>query len=318
MSSRQALILAVPENSVDRSLNLPVVQTDADELARALRQSSYEVTIRGAHSPPDVSKNSIGTAIRTACRKVPEKGTLLIFFSGHGIHSGGHDYLLPWDADLQQAFDDTLYAVRNVSEWVDELKAQQIVLFVDACREGLVQGTKSGNVELKQWGTEKFRHVQNRQYSIVFSCKAGEYSHYVSGARGFSLFSRAVAQVLSIDHAAQTLQEVIDGAQALVGDLASQYDKPRQTIAHLVESNPLSNPGAGIICEGRPASLVGQDGGTWKDAVRYSSLWRYVDNEKRDRNKVDIYRSRTESFAAQAERRSQQAAQELGLDPGVT
>ena len=89
LSSRHALILAVPENGVDKTLNLPVVQSDAEELARALRQSSYDVTIRGTISPQEVSRSMLGTAIRNACKKVSEGGALLIFFSGHGIHADG-------------------------------------------------------------------------------------------------------------------------------------------------------------------------------------------------------------------------------------
>jgi Caspase domain len=141
-SARHALILAVPENGIDNKLNLPVVRKDSDLLARALRESSYDVMVRGVDAPHEVSKNLIGAEIRQACERVPEDGTLLIFFSGHGLHSGGHDYLFPWDADLRGSHDSTLFRVGDVSEWVDDSRARQIVFFIDACREGFEQGKR--------------------------------------------------------------------------------------------------------------------------------------------------------------------------------
>jgi hypothetical protein len=165
VSARHALILAVPENGIDKKLNLPVVRTDAGLLARALRESSYDVTVCGIDAPSHVSKNLIAIAIRNACEGVPEDGTLLIFFSGHGVHSDGHDYLLPWDADLRGSFDSVLFRVGDVSALVDNSRARQIVFFIDACREGFEQETKA--VGSRQWSTE---NVATRRHGSTQSC----------------------------------------------------------------------------------------------------------------------------------------------------
>lgn len=310
VSARHALILAVPENSVDEKLNLPVVREDVELLARALRESSYDVTIRGANTAYEVSKNLIAKEIRDACDRVPENGTLLIFFSGHGIHSSGHDYLFPWDADLRGSHDAALFRVSDVLAEVDGSRAKQIVFFIDACREGFDTQTKASS-SLK-WGTEKRRHAQKRQYSTVFSCKAGEYSHYTSK---FSLFSRALSEALSIDHPARTLKAVSDATQERLGELCREYQKSKQTVTHLSESDLRADPGEGIICDGHTVLAPDEITRNWRSVVRYSKLWRYVDNGKRDSKRIDIYRSTAEEFAARAEYRSQLAANNLGSDP---
>jgi hypothetical protein len=311
VNSRHALILAVPENSIDKKLNLPVVRSDAELLARALRESRYDVTIRGTSDPAQMSRNQIGRAIREACESVPEDGVLLIFFSGHGVHSNGRDYLLPWDSDLRGNFDDTWFKVGSVSEWADESKAHQIVFFIDACREGIEQEIKAKAIGIQNWGTEKRRHAKKR-YSIVFSCEPGEYSHYIPR---FSLFSRALSQVLSIDHPARTLDEVIAATDQLLAKLIRDHDKSKQKITHRIESDQRAKPGEGVICDGHSEAELGASVGHWAGAVRRSILWRGVDDGTRDSKRIDAYRSMAESFAAAAEQRCRQATQDLGPDP---
>ena len=133
--------------------------------------------------------------------------------------------------------------------------------------------------------------------------------------RSVQLFSRALSQVLSIDHPARTLSEVVAETKKLLGILAVDHGKSKQNVTHLFKSDQRGDPGEGIICDGRSALVSGESTGNWAGAVRYSSLWRHVDNGKRDSKKIDIYRSVAEEFAAQAEKRRQQAASDLGPDP---
>jgi Caspase domain len=312
LSGRKALIIVVPESTTDDNLNLPAVRSDAEDLTIALRQSSYDVTAIGTIAPSEVSAGSIRRAVRLACRDAPTDGTLLIFFSGHGLHVGGRDYIVPADADLQDtALVDYLIGIGDVAKWVDESKAKQIVFFVDACREGIL-----GKKGLAQWGSELRRHASQRQYSIVFSCRPGQYSYYVSGrASGFSLFSNALAQTLAIDNPARTLGQVIDSTQKLMLSLAREHDKGSQTISLQTETSATGDPRDQIICDGSVTRGDGRPSDNWGDAVRHSRLWYQLESSEPGKAGLSEFREYAVKIADEAESCFKAAAGGLGDDP---
>ena len=70
----------------------------------------------------------------------------MFYFSGHGIHYQGKDYLVPSDADLDDAECIQDYLIpTDLGEIVnlDSCNAQTIIFFIDACREGIKLAWKS-------------------------------------------------------------------------------------------------------------------------------------------------------------------------------
>ncbi len=220
MNLRHALIVIVPENKCDRKLNLDIVRNDAKILRDALQKLGYKTTCLGLDAVHDTSLNSIRTALRTSCQNAPSDGTLLVFFSGHGVHFNGRDYLIPWDADLQDTENLERYLLPvNIAEYVDKSPAKEVILFVDACREGLDLTTKA--LSLTSWGEGIRQRAKDRMYAIVYACEPGQFAYYVKGKNGYSYFSKALAQVLTIQHSARTLKEVCVAAQGFIDDYRS-------------------------------------------------------------------------------------------------
>ncbi len=57
----------------------------------------------------------------------------MLGFSGHGVHIGGHSYLCPTDAKLDDP-QGTMVALDKVYEQLDASKATLKLLVIDACR----------------------------------------------------------------------------------------------------------------------------------------------------------------------------------------
>jgi uncharacterized caspase-like protein len=100
---------------------------------------------------------------------------LILFFSGHGFHSGfdRNDYLLTSDsvvADLEA----TALSFSAVEKYLREIDAKYTVLFLDACR-AISQAGKSAESNPK---FTPFRTEAEMSPGMVtfFSCKAGQLS----------------------------------------------------------------------------------------------------------------------------------------------
>jgi hypothetical protein len=268
--------------------------------------------VKGSPHAADASRGNITAAMRDACAEVSPGGTLLMFFSGHGLHYQGQDYLVPGDADLRHTWDTSdLIRVNDISKTVGESKASRVILFVDACREGIMESKAVFN----GWGSEQHLYTLNRQYSIVFSCRPGELSRYVSGPEGFSLFSRAVASALSIQNPARTLGQVIADAQTAVDELRKQYNKQPQQITLRTEAKIDDHPEDVVICEGRQTRVTPIGEASWEEVVRTSRLWDQFDADGSMTDEVGAYRDIASEIAARAEQSYRNAADEIGLDP---
>ena len=74
--------------------------------------------------------------------------------------------------------------------------------------------------------------------SLIFSCSQGEISRFTAEPDAFSLFSRALAETISVDNPAATFGEVIEELQKKLNQLAEKNGKHRQKIRTISESGP--------------------------------------------------------------------------------
>lgn len=287
--NRRALIVLVPDHQEPR-LSIPEVRADASDLTDSLRSSGYEVSTIGDGDRADVSPNNIRKAIREACLGAPQDGTLLIFLSGHGVHHEGRDYFVPFDGD--PAAPDQLVEI-DFARYVDKSQARRVVVFVDACREG----TRTGLKGVAMFGTQDRTKAQRVQMGIVFGCEPNQHCHYVP--EKFSLFSRALAGVISTDHHATTLREVITHTNKKVTELAAENGiASDQIISFKSESTLDANILDECICDARSDTGLLADA-TWADIANASPLWtRAIDHNQPD---LKTLRTTTSNVASIAE-----------------
>src|SRR5262249_25063320 len=147
-----------------------------------------------------------------------------------GIHHQGEDLIIPWDGHVNDPsrFRDMLVN-SDIASFADASKAQTILFFIDACREGVDFQTKA--VSLQAWGMATRKHAAGRRYARVFGCTPGEYCQYVKGPNGFSLFGRALSTVFDPAHQAQTITELLKGTQHELDRLATKHGKSKQRLS---------------------------------------------------------------------------------------
>jgi len=273
MGRRRALLVGIPEYNSDVFPDLPVVRRDVDILREVLEASGYTVRSHGVSSPLEGTRSGITSALRKACREAQRGETLLLYFSGHGIHYRGKDYLVPIDIDPTDHFRLEEYLVStDLTDAVDESAAETIVFLIDACREGIKLDAKS--IGLVGWSQGERRKAIKRSFALVLSCQSGQVSQFVSGEDGFSLFSRAFAEVFRPEHPATTLKQVINAAQARLDVLAREKGKQSQTICYFIEGTAEGDPLERVICNSILAEPSRQTHSIpWTKAAQESFLW---------------------------------------------
>ncbi len=115
--------------------------------------------------------------------------TVLIFFSGHGARLGDESALVPFDCDTRR-IDQTTLSEQEFSAAIARIKAERVVVFIDACHAGAAVSFKSADAALNLGFNEKSlsQLAQGIGRVMVASSRASEYSHVLGGARN-SLFT---------------------------------------------------------------------------------------------------------------------------------
>ncbi|MBE9065318.1 caspase family protein [Leptolyngbya cf. ectocarpi LEGE 11479] len=271
MQKRRALLVGVPEYESSVLEDLPVVRRDLEILHAAVEQSGYSVRTMGTDGIEQTGQNKLLRAFRKELLHAKGLDVLLLYFSGHGIHYEGNDYLLPSDADFDDpAFVQYLITPDAMSDAIDQCDAKTIVFFIDACRHGVKLGTK--DIGLTNWSRGEIRKAHHRSYVLVFSCGPGQVSQYVASERGASLFSTALAAVIDVNHPATKLGEVLDMTQRRLAELITENSRRPQDIYRAYESAVGDDITARIICDSA-ATAKQATIAPWTDAVLQSSLW---------------------------------------------
>jgi len=253
---RHALLIGASEYDIPGA-NLPVVKEDIKILRRALESSHYGVQELGTKQSELATRNRIRRIVRRFCAEANENATLLLYFSGHGIHYNNRDYLIPSDGFLDYPTNLEEYLVPvDLSEVFNECKARTVLFFVDACRSKPELLCPSCSKELfsEKWAEGKLDPVTDREYAIVFSCGAGHVSRFREDGR-FSFFTKALAGVLSAEHPAQNFGDVSRALQEHLDELTGEGD--RQIVRIRAEFSLEPELMKRVICDG-PVLSEGQ------------------------------------------------------------
>ncbi|MEU6757343.1 caspase family protein [Streptomyces sp. NPDC046685] len=166
----RALLIGVPYYKDPAIDDLPFIESDLSELARALRTTEYDVLV---HDVQETDRDSIDLAVESFFQDAAPGQTLLLYLSGHGIHHDGTDFLVPGGAQTRTHDFPGKCLSLKLSGYVERSVAGNVVVFVDACREGLTL-EEMGGVNAAPWSRMRVQAVGDRSYCHVYACSPGD------------------------------------------------------------------------------------------------------------------------------------------------
>lgn len=286
MAQYKALLIGASDYDDPRIGDLPFVRDDLQRLrecliGRGFTQADILENKRG------ITQNTVRGPVRRFLREAGPGDTLLILLSGHGIHFKGQDYLVPEDATYEtEPFADSCIPI-DWDEEVEESPASRVVFLVDACREGMELDTKAPP-GTKPWQPRKIVAALRRKVAYVYGCAQTSVSYFVretdtvrpgidlgtQPGESFSVFSRAMADVIAGDPHALGLREFFRLVQERVDQLHRGYDKPiaPQQVKLVFEAGPSDNddfpmlPGPDRQTEAHP----------WVRGVERHPIWQHT------------------------------------------
>ena len=309
MPGRRALLVAVPQYEPDFP-PLPVAVSDARLLGDALSRARYSVDSLGTTgiSP---SRNQILEAVREFCRTGQTGETLLVYFSGHGLQYEGANYLVPGDVSLRDAAHLQDYLVPlSFADVVDESEADLVLFVIDACREGFTYTDVSKTVRraLRPWDPEKVRAAQRRESAYLFSCAASQYSTFVDGPEGFSLFTKAFAESMHPADPACTLREVLEATQRRLDRLTAKHGKRSQQIRLHGEWDPNGDLVSRVVTDGGqpdaaepvvvPGCAQGASRPWWRRIPHPAGLENVIDLAEAETHRITVAKRRKWTWLA--------------------
>ncbi|MFD9884246.1 caspase family protein [Streptomyces alboflavus] len=261
--ARTALLIGVGDtpDAAHRfgSLDAPVT-ADLRALGAALRAAGYEV-----RTVPGATRAQIITTVDEVSRDVPEDGTLLIHFTGHGIRVGDTDHLVPADARAPHAPDaewtqpylDTLVPA-DISPYLTHCRAGTVLWLIDACRGESADGV---------FGSSVLKGQPSGRFALMTACAAGQRSGY--SAEG-SFFTLGLAEAFRPLTRARTVQEVFDTARQHTLRVARLHGAAPQEPRLHCGADLDAEARAAVVCEGRRLLEA------WREAVADTALWERV------------------------------------------
>jgi formylglycine-generating enzyme required for sulfatase activity len=105
---------------------------DARDLDAALRRHGWQTILK-----VDVGRREMVRAVADFSGQIATGATGLVFYAGHGVESGGQNFLVPVDADLETEADLVSEAVRlnDVMARLEEARNPLNIVILDACRD---------------------------------------------------------------------------------------------------------------------------------------------------------------------------------------
>lgn len=190
-----ALLIAVAAYSKVSPLPAAVIN-DAREIASVLVSTSncgYNSANVNTLLDSEATLDSIRRELQSLASRAKPDDTVVIFFSGHGVRldtsSDGESALVPIDCDPSNISATTL-SEREFSTALTQIKAQRLVVFIDACHSGGA-GTFKATGPIPDLGfNEKSlgRLAQGTGRVLIASSRASETSLILDGASN-SLFT---------------------------------------------------------------------------------------------------------------------------------
>ncbi|KJS61848.1 caspase family protein [Streptomyces rubellomurinus] len=217
MGRFSALLIGAADYGEGESLHF--VHRDLEKLGEALRERGVEVLRPRPVAGRQVTANFVNGEVNGFLKRARPGDRLLICLSGHGTHIDGQDFLVPEDIHPEVQYKSGCVAI----DWKEQLqgtRAAQVLIMIDACRQG-VRDYMAGPVG---WASGEVRAVAGRKVARLYACSPGELARFAPAAEpswtqddgSFSLFSRAVRDVLVAHDGPLDLQQLCEQVQVKV------------------------------------------------------------------------------------------------------
>ncbi|MDN0194165.1 hypothetical protein [Streptomyces sp. S.PNR 29] len=322
MARYKALLIGVSQYGAPGISPLPFVPDDLDRMTTALKTRGFH-KVHLAQSPY-FSPNVINGEVTAFLAAAGPGDRLLIVLSGHGVHSGGKDYLVP--EDFRPELSPFTGGCVEI-DWRGELensRADQVVFLVDTCREGFQEAVRGDEMGLSKWPDRKIARTLRRKVAYVFACSQAETARYVretdevrnghdvgtEPGDTFSLFSRTVTELLA--GPVSTLGEFRPAAQERVDALHEAYGKRGrpQHVRVLTEEDHDT-----FVLFPPPESTVGLSGAerTWAETVTSHPAWNLTAPARAA--SVEVLRTLCGHLASRYARACADAEPQLANDP---
>lgn len=197
---RVALVIG---NSAYKDVPLKNPANDAKDVAAVLRGLGFAVDLR-----TDASRADMKEALRRFSQSLPEGGTGLFYYAGHGIQSGGRNFLIPVDASILSEAELEFESVdaNLVLAYLDEARTRVGIVVLDACRNNpFARSFRSATRGLAQMEA-------GRGTFVAFSTAPGSVAADGTGRNG--LYTRYLLE--SLEHPDSDIDKVFRRVAAAV------------------------------------------------------------------------------------------------------
>lgn len=178
-----ALLIGVQKYDGTGLNNLKFAEKDMTDLGASLTKLGYQITLvtKSEYKRTDLGyldpiAENIRDQLKAVTRNRNQEDTILVAFSGHGVHlkSTNKFYVCPANCNLEKP--ETLVAVDDVMATLGQCKAGSKVLLVDACRNDPTDGKAATDGRLESQTRPLIPDPPGGTVAL-FSCSKGQISH---------------------------------------------------------------------------------------------------------------------------------------------
>ncbi|MFF3500740.1 caspase family protein [Streptomyces sp. NPDC003247] len=233
--------------------SLGFIPAELEQLRVALTARDFEVELVARGYVDDhgtgINASHIRSSINKALANARMNDTLLIVVSGHGIQHEGRDYIVP---EGLHPFDDHVEESVPV-DWaagaVSRSQADTVVFLLDTCREGVREEAKGRGRLVRRAPDLDWKLERRRKVARIFACSPLEKALWAKGGAGgdaagaapFSLFTRALTDLVREHRPRMTLTQLLASLQTRIDELhtvCGKNGRPQQ-VDHQITSGPV-------------------------------------------------------------------------------
>jgi tetratricopeptide (TPR) repeat protein len=183
--------LVIGNSSYASAAGLPNAKNDAEKIAATLRRIGFTTVLLNL----DLSREKITDTLKMFAAEADRADWAVVYYAGHGIESGGTNYLIPTDAKLASDRDISFEAVSLEQVLLAVEGAQKLRLVIlDACRDNPFARSMRRTTANRSIGRGLARVEPEGATLVVYAARDGQVA--LDGEGGNSPFATALAKYI--------------------------------------------------------------------------------------------------------------------------